>query len=134
MVLGSLGKYRDFGLLVLRIGLGVMFLLHGAPKILGGPAKWEKVGAAMSHVGVTAMPVFWGFMAGFSEFFGGLGLVLGFFFRPALLLLATTMAVATSMHLGKGEGLQVASHAIEDGIVFLSLLFIGPGKYSIDKK
>lgn len=134
MILGFLGKYRDFGLLVLRVGLGALFLWHGAPKLLGGPEKWEKLGAAMSHVGVHAVPVFWGFMAGFSEFFGGLGLILGFFFRPACILLTTTMAVAASMHLGKGEGLQAASHAIEDGIVFLSLLFIGPGKYSIDKK
>ena len=27
-----------------------------------------------------------------------------------------------------------ASHAIEVGVVFLALLFIGPGSYSIDKK
>ncbi|RZK26274.1 MAG: DoxX family protein, partial [Flavobacterium sp.] len=27
-----------------------------------------------------------------------------------------------------------ASHAIELGIVFFSLIFIGPGKYSVDKK
>ena len=43
------------------------------------------------------------------------------------------MGVAASMHLGKGEGLLAASHAIELGILFFSLLFIGPGRYSVDR-
>lgn len=133
MILKSLSKYNDIGLLILRIGIGIMFLYHGAPKLFGGLEKWEKLGMAMKYVGVEFMPVFWGFMAAFSEFFGGICIILGLFFRPACILLTLTMAVAASMHLGKGNGLQIASHAIEDGIVFLSLILIGPGKYSIDK-
>jgi putative oxidoreductase len=43
------------------------------------------------------------------------------------------MGVAANMHLGKGEGILAASHAIELGILFFSLLFIGPGRYSVDK-
>ena len=134
MILGFLSRYRDFGLLILRIGMGGMYLFHGGPKLLGGPEKWEKIGSAMSYLGIKAMPALWGFMAGFSEFFGGICLILGIFFRPGCILIAFTMAVAASMHLGRGEGLQAASHAIENGIVLISLLFIGPGKYSIDKK
>ncbi|HAE66424.1 MAG TPA: DoxX family protein, partial [Sphingobacterium sp.] len=29
----SLGKYRDTGLLILRVGLGVMMIMHGLPKL-----------------------------------------------------------------------------------------------------
>ena len=134
MILTFLNKYRDVGLLILRIGIGCMFLFHGAPKLFGGTEKWEKVGAAMGSIGIQFMPVFWGFMAAISEFFGGICIVLGLFFRPACILLTITMAVAASRHLGKGEGLGGASHAIEDGIVFLSLILIGPGKYSLDEK
>jgi putative oxidoreductase len=134
MILTSLGKYRDVGLLILRIGIGGMYLYHGFPKISGGPEKWEKLGMAMKYVGIEFAPVFWGFMAAFSEFFGGICIMLGLFFRPAGILLTITMVIAASMHLGRGDGLKVASHAIENGIVFLSLIFIGPGKYSIDKK
>ena len=36
------------------------------------------------------------------------------------------------MHLGKGDGLMGASHAIEAGILFLSLILIGPGRYSLN--
>lgn len=111
-----------------------MFLYHGAPKIFGGPEKWEKVGTAMTSVGIDFFPAFWGFMAAFSEFFGGICVILGLFFRPACILLTITMAIAASMHLSKGDGLTVASHAIEDGILFLALILIGPGKYALDEK
>jgi putative oxidoreductase len=133
MALKFLGKYREFGLLLLRLGIGAMFLYHGWPKLVGGPAKWEKVGLAMQFAGVHAAPTAWGLSAALSEFAGGLCLILGLFFRPACLLLAITMGVAANMHLGKGEGILAASHAIELGILFFSLLFIGPGRYSVDK-
>jgi putative oxidoreductase len=134
MFLRFLSKYRDEGLLILRIGMGIMFIYHGMPKLLAGPEKWEKLGKAMGSLGIESMPVFWGFMASATEFFGGICLIVGLFFREMCILLTITMAVAASMHLDKGDGLRGASHAIEDGIVFLGLIFIGPGKYSIDRK
>jgi putative oxidoreductase len=121
----------DTGLLILRIGMGIMFISHGAPKLLGGPERWAKVGGAMGNLGVTFTPQFWGFMAGLSEFGGGVMLILGVLFRPAMAFMLFTMTVAAISHLAKGQGLGGASHAIEDGIVFLSLIFIGPGKYSL---
>ena len=104
-----IGKYsesqKNFGLLFLRIGIGVMFIMHGYPKIIGGPDKWEKLGGAMSHIGIDFAPVFWGFMAAFAEFGGGILLLLGLMFQPACLMLAFTMLVATMMHLGKGDSI-----------------------------
>lgn len=134
MILMSLDKYRDQGLLLLRIGMGIMFVFHGTPKLLGGVEQWEKIGMAAGSVGINFMPVFWGFMATFAEFFGGICLILGLFFRPACILLTITMIIAASMHLDRGHGFGRASHAIEAGIVFLSLIFIGPGKYNLDEK
>ncbi len=32
-------RTRDLGLLVLRIGLGMMFTMHGYPKLMGGAAR-----------------------------------------------------------------------------------------------
>jgi putative oxidoreductase len=43
------------------------------------------------------------------------------------------MIVAALSHFGRGEGLGGASHAIEVGIVFLSFILIGAGKYSLDE-
>lgn len=128
-----LARYRDEGLLLLRLGIGVMFLFHGGPKLLAGPEKWQQLGGALQYLGIDFYPTFWGLLAALSEFGGGLCLIVGVLFRPACLMLAGTMLVATSMHLGRGDGLLGASHAIEIGIVFLSLMLIGPGRFSVDK-
>ncbi len=127
-----LGKLRDFGLLVMRVGLGVMFILHGSDKMFGGPTKWMELGGAMSLWHVTFWPVFWGFMSAFAEFAGGILLVLGFMFRPTAIMLTINMAVATTMHLHHADTFAVYSHAAELGIVFFGLIFVGPGRFSID--
>jgi len=134
-ILDNLAKYRNSGLLILRIGLGIMMMLHGFPKLSGGPNTWTAVGGSMKLIGIDFIPVFWGLMAGLTESIGGLFLVLGLFFRPVLLLMAFTMVIAATGHLSDPkQGIMAASHAIELGFVFVGLLFIGPGKYSIDKK
>jgi hypothetical protein len=43
------------------------------------------------------------------------------------------MVVAAATHFGKGDSLQGAAHAIELAVVFAGLMFVGPGKYSVDK-
>lgn len=133
-LLDSLGKYRNTGLLILRVGLGTMMIIHGFPKLAGGADKWTAIGGDMKIVGIDFLPVFWGFMAATTETFGGFLLILGLLFRPVNILLIFTMIIATLHHFHNGDGLDGASHAIELGIVFLSLVFIGPGKYSVDKK
>jgi len=133
-ILDNLGKYRNTGLLLLRFGIGLMFIIHGFPKLAGGPNGWTSLGGSMKVIGVDFLPVFWGFMAAVTETFGGFLLIVGLFYRPALILLVFTMVIATMVHLSKGDGLKGASQAIEMGILFFSLIFIGPGKYSVDKK
>jgi putative oxidoreductase len=134
MGLSSLGNYKNFALLFLRVGLGIMFILHGYPKIMGGPEKWEAIGGAVSSMGITFYPVFWGFMAAVSEFVGGILLILGLGMRIASFFIFITMVVASVSDLKSGESILGASHTIELAIVFFGLIFLGPGKYSIDKK
>ncbi|UKT63398.1 DoxX family protein [Pedobacter mucosus] len=133
-ILDNLGKYRNTGLLILRVGLGIMFIIHGFPKLAGGPSGWTSLGGSMKVIGIDFLPVFWGFMAAISETFGGFLLIVGLFFRPACVLLVFTLIIAALVHFSKGDGLKGASHAIELAIVFFSLIFVGPGKYSVDKK
>lgn len=135
MFLTFLSKFKDFGILLTRIGIGFMFFYgHGYAKMFGGPERWAKVGGAMKHVGLDFAPAAWGFMAAFSEFFGGILFLLGLFFRPATALLLITMIVAANMHIATGDGLRGASHAIENALFLITMLVIGPGKYSIDAK
>ena len=131
---GNCDKKSGLGLLILRVGIGAMFMTHGYGKLVGGPEMWGKVGGAVSNFGIHFAPTFFGLMAALSEFGGGLCLILGLFFRPACFFMLCTMIVASTHHFVSGDGLQVASHAIEDGIVFLSLMLIGPGQWSLNKK
>ena len=124
-------RQRDLGLLLLRVGIGAMFVFHGWPKMSGGPATWESLGHATEALGIAFAPTFWGFMAAFAELGGGLLLATGIAFRPACALLLATMIVASTRHLAQGDGLGKASHAIEAAILFLSLLLIGPGAYRL---
>jgi len=44
------------------------------------------------------------------------------------------LIIAALLHFKTGGGIEEAAHAIEDAITFAGLIFIGPGKYSVDKK
>jgi putative oxidoreductase len=132
MNLGALDKYRDHGLLLLRVGIGLMFVaVHGFPKIAGGVQVWAGLGKTFNGLfGVSFIPTFWGFLAAVSEFGGGLCLVAGILFRPACLFMLFTMLVAVAANFRGGYGFAGASQALEMGIVFLSLFITGPGKFT----
>lgn len=127
-------KYLDHGLLLLRIGIGIFYIFHGYPKLFGGPERWEAVGGAIGVLGLGFMPVFWGFMAAVAETFGGIFLILGLFTRPAAGLLFITMFVAALFHISSGDPYSSISHAGKMAVLFLSLIIIGPGKFSLDNK
>jgi Predicted membrane protein len=120
--------------LFLRIGMGLMLMYHGTPKLMGGVDGWIKIGVAMKFLGITFAPAFWGFMAACAEFLGGLLIMLGLGTRIACAFVTFTMMVAVTMKLATGGGLFGASQAIENGIVYISLFIAGPGKYSLDHK
>ncbi len=133
MIKKFLGKYSDAGILFIRIGVGLGFIfVHGWGKIMGGPALWEKIGGAMSIYGINFAQTFWGFMASATEFGGGILLILGLFTRPASAFLAFTMLTAFIVHTSKLDPWSKSIYPMELFVVFMGLLFIGAGKYSID--
>jgi len=133
MILTSLTKYRDFGLLFLRVALGALLIyVHGRPDLGGGITRWREIGHDMHYLHINFAPAFWGFIAAFAESVGSALFVIGFLFRPACILLALTTA-AVSIIDGKAGGLLRGSHGMVLAILFVSMIFIGPGKYSADK-
>lgn len=133
-------KFKDAGLLVIRLVIGgSVMIFYGFGKISGGPEMWAKVGGSMSHLGISFLPAFWGFMAAFAEFFGSLLLILGVLFRPAALMMVFTMLVAVITHVNMpegsaGAGWAGASHALELLGVYVGLYLIGPGKYRVPSR
>jgi len=67
----------EFGLTVLRIDIGILFIGHGFPKFIGGTSEWLWLGQQMGNLGIIFAPIFWGFCAVLSKCIGGICLVLG---------------------------------------------------------
>mgnify|MGYP001810327863 CR=1 FL=1 len=122
------------GLFVLRVGIGILFMVHGIPKLMGGVANWEALGGAMGVMGIHFAPAFWGFMAALSEGLGGLCLVLGLFVRPFAALMAFTMIVATLMLVQSGAGFAMFSNPLHMAVVFSALTITGAGRCGLGKK
>jgi putative oxidoreductase len=118
-------------LLIVRIGIGIAFMAHGFPKLFMGGALGLSKGLAAAGIpgGVTAA-----YLAAVAEFFGGMTLIAGLFFRPTTVVLAFTMLVALVYHLNHGDSFIKYSHALESGILFVSLTIAGPGRFSVDHR
>ena len=124
---------HQFWYAVLRIivGLCIAFGL-GLGKIAGGPEKWLVIGSlGLKSIGVESFHTFFGFMASFSEFVGGILLAIGFLVRPSAILLTITMAFAVLFHFKAGE---FGEFAAIYGILFLYFGLTGPGRFSVDSK
>lgn len=131
----------DIALTILRLVLGVVFFAHGAQKLLGwfGGFGYQGTMGAMNQAGVSA-PLVWLVIA--VEFFGGLGLILGFLTRiPALGVISIMIGAIATFHfangffmnwygLQKGEGFEFHLLVIAMAAV---LLLRGAGAFSVDR-
>ena len=132
MRLQFLGKYREAGLLIMRVGLGVLFILLTGPVLLGGSSAWANFGSAIKNLGLHRHFQIWGFLGALCGCLGGALMIFGLFFRPGVLL----VLLITLVHLlGALDGgtLRANLAAVELALVLVGLLFVGPGKYSVDK-
>ena len=117
------GPYRDYGLLILRVFVGAVFLTYGWLKFSGLEGF---VGFLQQH-GVPMAGLMAPVVAAI-EFFGGLGILLGTGTRIAALLLAGVMVVAivsVTSKVGFASGYDL-NLALLGGL--LALLLAGPGK------
>jgi putative oxidoreductase len=131
----SLDRWSDGGLLILRVGTGALFLfVHGLPKLMGGPDKWESVGKAVGYLDINFGHVAWGLAAALAETLGGFFFIIGWFLRPAALALFVTMTIASIWRYYPFGGWDAAAHPAAMAVVCLGLLFTGAGKYSLDAK
>lgn len=126
---GTTSTTGSFGLLILRVFAGAtMAIAHGWGKLAGFS---EKSGGFPDPIGVGS-PTALG-LAVFAEFFCSLAIILGLFTRAAAIPLLITMLVAAFMIHGD-DPFQKKELALFYGAVFLTLIFTGAGKFSVDTK
>jgi putative oxidoreductase len=137
-----LGTYPSWSHLVVRLALGVVFVAHGAQKVLGwfGGHGLRATINAFKGMGVPAPAAA---LAAFIEFLGGLALLVGFLARPAAVGIIVVMLVAVAkVHARHGFFINFAGtpgkgHGYEFNFVLiamaLSILIGGAGVLSIDR-
>ncbi|HVO74551.1 MAG TPA: DoxX family protein [Ignavibacteriaceae bacterium] len=134
-MLARLFHKPDFGVLIIRIFLGGSYIfIHGLPKILGGPLRWQRIGSVAKYFNIDFYPAVWGFLAACTELVCGTFIVLGLFFRPASAFLMILMGIAAYSQIHSGDPVSKIAYPIELGCILLGLIFLGPGRFSLDKE
>lgn len=126
-------ELNELALTVIRIGVGALFIGHGALKFIRGKEELLWTGQQMAHLGITFAPLFWGLCAALAELFGGLFLTLGLFTRIAAFFLSFTMLVAIIYHLKNGDSYGYVSFPLSQLAVFIGFMIAGASRYSLDK-
>lgn len=120
----------DLALLAVRIAGGVIFAAHGAQKLFGAFG-----GPGMGPVVQMMGPV--GYLVAIGEFFGGLGLIIGFLSRfSAAALIVIMLGAIVLVHwqhgffLGQRPGFEFNFALIG---LLMPVLLTGPGRISIGR-
>jgi putative oxidoreductase len=125
-----------FGLLILRLVVGLTIAAHGSQKLFGvwggsGMTGWTQVVQRLRMR--PARPLAW--VAALSEFGGGLLLALGLLSPLGSLAIIGAMLVAiATVHLSKGFWVSKGGYEFNLTLIGASaaLAITGPGAYSLD--
>jgi putative oxidoreductase len=127
---------------ILRLVLGLVFFAHGAQKMLGWFGGFGFSATMGFFTGTMHIPAPLAFLAIAAEFFGGLGLMLGFLTRIAAFGIAMNMLVAiATVHSAFGffmnwDGTQ-RGEGFEYHLLVLAmttfLMSRGAGAFSVDR-
>jgi putative oxidoreductase len=129
--------YLHAALLIMRVFLGICFVVHGLGKLgLVGPGNMAGFTAWLKSLGLP-LPAFQARAAMLTEIIGGTLLAGGLFTRVAALFLLFVMIMA--MAIGhKGGGYLITNnppgieYALNLAMLMVVLVLVGPGHYSLD--
>ncbi len=133
MGLQFLSKYRETGLLLLRSSVGLILLILTAPVLMAGSGGWRRFGSALRHIGFESNYEFWGFLGVVGACAAGVFLIIGLWFRGAALVALFIAAIHASAVWSGDPPLRLLLVPLEFCLLLVALIFIGPGKYSVDK-
>ncbi|WP_223589552.1 DoxX family protein [Pseudomonas sp. A-R-19] len=132
-----LSTRAGYGLTVLRIVVGIVFAAHGSQKLFGAFGGYGLAGTAqyMESLGLTPGYLM-ATLAGGTEFFAGLALIIGLLVRPAALgLIFLSLVAIFTVHIS--HGLFMANNGYEFALALLggsiAVLIEGAGKFSADR-
>ena len=123
------GVHLSVAALLLRLVIGVVFVIHGYPKF--STEQRKQGGQWMKSMGLPSGFILLGAIV---EFFGGIALLLGILTQIIAALFALWMLATTMLSKGKMKKKFVGGYEVDIILLFASLALaaIGPGALSID--
>lgn len=129
----ALSRYRDVGVLILRLAFGFQLVKVSYLNALYPAENIPQFVAFLTALGFP-MPSIGAYVAAYTEFLGGILLLLGLWTRWAAMFLIINFSVAFTMaHLRLNDDYQNTFASANLLAVNIFLLLNGPGKYSIDE-
>ncbi len=130
-MLSWLDRFQSLGSLIMRLVLGVIMVRHGYDKVIPSGALYNFTHMVSGHL---HLPVALGYVAAFTEFFGGMLLIVGLLTRLAAFMVACDMATAIfKIHLHGGlEGPTSFAFPLALFSIALMLVFTGCGALGLD--
>ena len=121
-------RLQPFALLVLRLVLGAIMIAHGYRKVFGGFHHH------MEMVGSLGLPSWMAYFSAGTEFFGGIGIVLGLFTRFFTLAFLIEMAIAIwKVHFKNGlVGPAGYEFPLSLAAIALALVCLGGGPWGFN--
>jgi putative oxidoreductase len=133
-LVGSNENLTNWGILILRVAIGIVMFAHGSQKVLGiwGGKGLDTTVTMMS--GMLGIPPFLVYLSAFTEFLGGLGLLLGVLTRFFGIAVIINMLVAVlAVHLKNGFFAPMGfEYPGTLACIALAITIAGPGRYSLD--
>ena len=123
-----LDRLQPLALLVMRLALGAVMVGHGYQKVFGGLHHHALLVASLG------LPAWMGYLSSFTEFFGGLLLLIGLFTRIAALGVCIDLAVAIwKVHWHNGlMGNGGVEFPLAAASLAFALIFFGGGPIAFD--
>jgi putative oxidoreductase len=119
----------DLSLLLLRLVVGTVFVAHGSQLLFGA------FGGPGITKAVESLKVGWvGYLVVIGQFFGGIGLILGFLTRfSAASLIVIMIGAIMRVHLPHGFFSQKGGYEFNLALIglLLPILLLGPGRFAI---
>lgn len=126
-----LDRLQPLALLFMRLALGAIMVAHGYHKVFGGLHHHTQMVASLG------LPAWLGYISAFTEFLGGLLILVGFFTRIAAVAVFIDLFVAIwKVHLHNGL-IGTSDHpgyefALAAAALAFALTFFGGGPIAID--
>ncbi|MCU1300380.1 MAG: DoxX [Candidatus Sulfotelmatobacter sp.] len=123
-----LDRLQPFALLVMRLALGAIIVDHGYHKVFGGMHHHVQLVTSLG------LPAWSAYLSAFTEFFGGLLVLIGLFTRIAAFAICINLSVAIAkVHLHNGlMGNGGYEFPLAVATLAFALIFFGGGPIAFD--